>query len=171
MNKDKLIIRSFFAAVILVIIVSLFACNAERQVLADIEKVKRVRAVTDALFPCVTKDSLVFIHDSTTVETIKRDTLIEELNDTTYYFITDTVTKVRTVTKERWRVDDREVNKLTDSLTAIRLREASFKGQILQLQSTSDKYLKQRNTYVAILVGLILAALVFVIYKFKPKFI
>ena len=124
----------------------MLSCNpiqkAENRVLADVESVKRVRAKTDALWPCA-NDSLVFIHDSTTVtETVfERDTLIESRNDTTFvnYFDTVTVTKTLTKTVNTIVTDNREVNKLKDSLTAIRLREAKFSGQILSKDNDVKK--------------------------------
>ncbi len=129
----------------IVLLICMWACNplkkAENRVLANVESVQRVRAATDPLFPCA-NDSLVFIHDSTTVENTEyqRDTLIDVRNDSTFIYYYDTVT----LEKTRYKVvntivtDNREINKLRDSLNSIRLREAEFKGKLLE----KDKRIK-----------------------------
>jgi len=131
-------------------VIMLFSCNPVKQVLADIEKVKVVRAVTDPLFPCA-NDSLVFIHDSTTVtETVfERDTLIEQRNDTTFvnYFDTAIVTKTVTKNTQTVVVDKREVNKHIDTINAIRLREAAFKGQLLSKEGEIKKAKSGKNLW------------------------
>ena len=121
----------------IVLLICLWSCNplkkAENKVLANVESVKRVRAVTDPLFPCA-NDSLVFIHDSATVveTTYLRDTLVMQRNDTTFvnYYDTAIVTKLVTKNINTVVTDKHEVNKLQDSINALRLREAKLQGAI-----------------------------------------
>ena len=101
--KDKLIAGILWACIIGLFIFCLTGCNtlkkAENKVLANIESVKRVRATTDALFPCFNDTILDFIHDSTVIELIQTHTDTLTLNDTTYVHYFDTVYKSRTITR------------------------------------------------------------------------
>ena len=160
---------------ILFTIICIWSCNSlkksESMVLASRESVERVRAATDDLFKCA-NDSIVFIHDSTEVTNTEyqRDTLIESRNDTTFinYFDTAIVTKTVTKTLNTVITDNREVNKLKDSLTNIRLREASFSGQILSKENDLKKANKSKNLWFIISlfsVALLLIIGVMTIYK------
>lgn len=159
----------------IVLLICMWSCNplkkAESRVLVNVESVQRVRAATDKLYPCA-NDSLVFIHDSTTVLETEylRDTLIESRNDTTFvnYFDTAVVTKTVTVTKEITVLDGRELGKLNDSLTAIRLREAAFKGQQLEKDKQIREAKKSKQTWflLALFAGISLLIIGFLeIYK------
>jgi hypothetical protein len=128
----------------------MFSCNPVNKVLADIEKVKVVRAKTDPLFPCA-NDSLVFIHDSTTVVNTEylRDTLVEVNNDTTFVFYYDTVivNKTNTKTINTVVVDKREQNKLIDSINSLRVREAKINGQVSEQRFQYNKMKGERNIW------------------------
>ena len=130
------------------------SCNplqrAENRVLANVESVKRVRAATDQLWPCA-NDSIVFIHDSTTVINTEylRDTLVEVNNDTTFVFYYDTVIVNKKVTKNTQTVvvDKREQNKLIDSINSLRLREAKINGQVSEQRFQYNKMKGERNLW------------------------
>ena len=148
----------------ILLLVCLWSCNplkkAENKVLANVESVKRVRAVTDQLYPCA-NDSLVFIHDSTTVLETQylRDTLIEQRNDTTFvnYYDTAIVTKLVTKTINTVITDKREVNKLQDSINAMAIREAKLQGAINQIKFEGQKMQGQRNIWRMIAICLFIA--------------
>ena len=148
----------------IVLLICLWSCNplkkAENKVLANVESVKRVRAVTDPLFPCA-NDSLVFIHDSATVVETKylRDTLVMQRNDTTFvnYFDTAIVTKLVTKTINTVVTDKREVNKLQDSINAMAIREAKLQGAINQIKFEGQKMQGQRNIWRMIAICLFIA--------------
>ena len=148
----------------ILLLVCLWSCNplkkAENKVLANVESVKRVRAVTDPLFPCA-NDSLVFIHDSATVVETKylRDTLVMQLNDTTFvnYYDTAIVTKLVTKTINTVVTDKREVNKLQDSINAMAIREAKLQGAINQIKFEGQKMQGQRNIWQMIAICLFIA--------------
>jgi hypothetical protein len=117
----------------IVLIICLWSCNSVNKVLANVESVQKVRAATDPLYPYA-NDSLVFIHDSTIVNNTQyiRDTLVKQINDTTfvYYYDTAIVYKTNTKTINTVVVDKREVNKLKDSINAMAIREAKLQGAI-----------------------------------------
>lgn len=151
--------NKLLTAIIVSVLLSLLSCSpihkAERRVLADIESVKRVRSKTDELFRCSNDTTIEFIHDSTIIynSVYKRDTLIEQRNDTTFVNYFDTIVKVRTIERTNTVTDNRELNKLKDSIAELRLREAAFAGRIQQLSSAMIEYKQQRNEYYWILIG------------------
>ena len=148
----------------ILLLVCLWSCNplkkAENKVLANVESVKRVRAVTDPLYPCA-NDSLVFIHDSATVveTTYLRDTLIMQRNDTTFvnYFDTAIVTKLVTKTINTVVTDKREVNKHIDSINALRLREAKLQGAINEQRLEYNKAKDSKSIWRMIAICLFIA--------------
>ena len=148
----------------IVLLICLWSCNplkkAENKVLANVESVKRVRAVTDPLYPCA-NDSLVFIHDSATVVETQylRDTLIEQRNDTTFvnYFDTAIVTKLVTKTINTVVTDKREVNKHIDSINALRLREAKLQGAINEQRLEYNKAKDSKSIWRMIAICLFIA--------------
>ena len=148
----------------ILLLVCLWSCNplkkAENKVLANVESVKRVRAVTDPLFPCA-NDSLVFIHDSATVVETKylRDTLVMQRNDTTFvnYFDTAIVIKLVTKTINTVVTDKREVNKLQDSINALRLREAKLQGAINEQRLEYNKAKDSKSIWRMIAICLFIA--------------
>ena len=148
----------------ILLLVCLWSCNplkkAENKVLANVESVKRVRAVTDPLFPCA-NDSLVFIHDSATVVKTKylRDTLVMQRNDTTFvnYFDTAIVTKLVTKTINTVVTDKREVNKLQDSINAMAIREAKLQGTINEQRLEYNKVKDSKSIWRMIAICLFIA--------------
>ena len=148
----------------IVLLICLWSCNplkkAENRVLANVESVKRVRAVTDPLFPCA-NDSLVFIHDSATVveTTYLRDTLVMQLNDTTFvnYYDTAIVTKLVTKTINTVVTDKREVNKLQDSINAMAIREAKLQGTINEQRIEYNKVKDSKSIWRMIAICLFIA--------------
>ena len=148
----------------ILLLVCLWSCNplkkAENKVLANVESVKRVRAVTDPLFPCA-NDSLVFIHDSATVVETKylRDTLVMQRNDTTFvnYFDTAIVTKLVTKTINTVVTDKREVNKLQDSINAMAIREAKLQGAINEQRLEYNKVKDSKSIWRMIAICLFIA--------------
>ena len=148
----------------ILLLVCLWSCNplkkAENKVLANVESVKRVRAVTDPLYPCA-NDSLVFIHDSATVVETQylRDTLVMQRNDTTFvnYFDTAIVIKLVTKTINTVVTDKREVNKLQDSINALRLREAKLQGAINEQRLEYNKAKDSKSIWRMIAICLFIA--------------
>ena len=148
----------------ILLLVCLWSCNplkkAENKVLADWESVKRVRAKTDALLPCA-NDSLVFIHDSTTVVETQylRDTLVMQRNDTTFvnYFDTAIVTKLVTKTINTVVTDKREVNKHIDSINAMAIREAKLQGEINKQRLEYNKAKDSKSIWRMIAICLFIA--------------
>ena len=148
----------------IVLLICLWSCNplkkAENKVLANVESVKRVRAVTDPLYPCA-NDSLVFIHDSTTVveTTYLRDTLVMQRNDTTFvnYFDTAIVIKLVTKTINTVVTDKREVNKLQDSINAMAIREAKLQGTINEQRIEYNKVKDSKSIWRMIAICLFIA--------------
>jgi hypothetical protein len=142
MKKETAIFIFLFVLWILIML----SCNPVNKVLADIEKVKVVRAATDQLWPCA-NDSLVFIHDSTEVINTEylRDTLIEVNNDTTFVFYYDTVivNKTNTKTVNTVVVD----NRYTDSLNKMLVREAKLQGTISEQRFQYNKMKGERNLW------------------------
>jgi hypothetical protein len=148
----------------IVLLICLWSCNplkkAENKVLANVESVQKVRAATDALFPCA-NDSLVFIHDSATVveTTYLRDTLVMQRNDTTFvnYFDTAIVTKLVTKNINTVVTDKREVNKHIDSINALRLREAKLQGAIHEQRLEYNKVKDSKSIWRMIAICLFIA--------------
>ena len=161
----------------ILLLVCLWSCNplkkAENRVLANVESVKRVRAVTDPLYPCA-NDSLVFIHDSATVVETQylRDTLVMQRNDTTFvnYYDTAIVTKLVTKTINTVVTDKREVNKHIDSINALRLREANLQGAINQIKFEGQKMQGQRNIWRLIAISLFIVIIFAAIIKLFDTF-
>jgi hypothetical protein len=159
----------------IVLLICLWSCNplkkAENKVLADWESVKRVRAKTDVLLPCA-NDSLVFIHDSTIVNNTEyiRDTLVKQINDTTfvYYYDTAIVYKTNTKTINTVVVDKREVNKHIDSINALRLREAKLQGSIHEQRIEYNKMKGERNFWRIAAILLFLFIIASYIKRFIP---
>ena len=151
----------------------MLSCNptkkAEQRVLANVESVKRVRAATDPLYPCA-NDSLVFIHDSTIVNNTEyiRDTLVKQINDTTfvYYYDTAIVYKTNTKTINTVVVDKREVNKHIDSINALRLREAKLQGAIHEQRLEYNKVKDSKSIWRMIAICLFIAFIGSGIIKF-----
>ena len=148
----------------IVLLICLWSCNplkkAENKVLANVESVKRVRAVTDPLYPCA-NDSLVFIHDSATVVETQylRDTLVMQRNDTTFvnYFDTAIVIKLVTKTINTVVTDKREVNKLQDSINAMAIREAKLQGTINEQRIEYNKVKDSKSIWRMIAICLFIA--------------
>jgi hypothetical protein len=142
--------------------------KAENRVLADVESVKRVRAKTDELFPCNTeKPEPIYIRGRDipvlypVIDTTKLKALRDSINaskvDLNGYCDTyvDAAYKAgydnaKADFKQSVRVDTfikkippdtRELKKLNDSLTALRLREAEHKGEL----AAKDKQIKDAN--------------------------
>jgi sensor c-di-GMP phosphodiesterase-like protein len=135
-----------FVVLVFTIVMLLPGCStakkdqkAENRVLANVESVQRVRAKTDQLYPCNNDTVITNIHDTTTNILVKNvfhtDTLIKD--GVKYIYHTDTAyfEKTKTLTKTVSVTDTREVNKLNDSLTQIRLREVQYKGQLLEKEN------------------------------------
>ena len=152
--------RKYFILLLIIFSSCLNIKKAENKVLADWESVKRVRAKTDVLLPCA-NDSLVFIHDSTTVveTTYLRDTLVKQINDTTfvYYYDTAIVYKTNTKTINTVVVDKREVNKDIDSINALRLREAKLQGAIHEQRLEYNKVKDSKSIWRMIAICLFIA--------------
>jgi len=151
----------------------MLSCNptkkAEQRVLANVESVKRVRAATDPLYPCA-NDSLVFIHDSTIVNNTEyiRDTLVKQINDTTfvYYYDTAIVYKTNTKTINTVVTDKREVNKHIDIINALRLREAKLQGTIHEQRLEYNKLKDSKSIWRMIAICLFIAFIGLGIIKF-----
>lgn len=176
--KDKLIAGILWACIIGLFIFCLTGCNtlkkAENKVLANIESVKRVRATTDALFPCFNDTILDFIHDSTVIELIQTHTDTLTLNDTTYVHYFDTVYKSRTITRNSIVTDNRELKKLSDTLTILRISKAESLGALLQSQKATAEQYKARKQWVtytialAVICALLIAIIVLLLLKKLP---
>ena len=151
----------------------MLSCNptkkAEQRVLANVESVKRVRAATDPLYPCA-NDSLVFIHDSTIVNNTEyiRDTLVKQINDTTfvYYYDTAIVYKTNTKTINTVVVDKREVNKHIDSINVMAIREAKLQGAIHEQRLEYIKVKDSKSIWRMIAICLFIAFIGSGIIKF-----
>jgi hypothetical protein len=152
--------RKYFILLLIIFSSCLNIKKAENKVLADWESVKRVRAKTDVLLPCA-NDSLVFIHDSTIVNNTEyiRDTLVKQINDTTfvYYYDTAIVYKTNTKTINTVVVDKREVNKDIDSINALRLREAKLQGAIHEQRLEYNKVKNSKSIWRMIAICLFIA--------------
>jgi hypothetical protein len=157
----------------ILLVVCLWSCNplkkAENRVLANVESVKRVRAATDPLYPCA-NDSLVFIHDSTIVNNTEyiRDTLVKQINDTTfvYYYDTAIVYKTNTKTINTVVTDKREVNKLQDSINVMAIREAKLQGAIHEQRLEYNKVKDSKSIWRMIAICLFIAFIGSGIIKF-----
>lgn len=123
--------------------------KAENRVLADVESVKRVRAKTDALFPCLNDSTTVWEHDTTyipqvkTVKEIKYDTI--EKDNKVYLLYRDTIYKERVITKQITVGDGRETKKLSDSLLNRTIQLSYYKGRNAELNEDKAA-LKKSNT-------------------------
>ena len=148
--------------------------KAENMVLADWESVKRVRATTDALLPCANDTILDFIHDSTVIELIQTNTDTLTVNDTTYVHYFDTVYKARTITRNSIITDNRELKKLSDTLTILRISKAESLGSLLQSQKATAEQYKARKQWVtytialAAICALLIAIIVLLLLKKLP---
>jgi hypothetical protein len=152
--------RKYFILLLIIFSSCLNIKKAENKVLADWESVKRVRAKTDVLLPCA-NDSLVFIHDSTTVveTTYLRDTLVMQRNDTTFvnYYDTAIVYKTNTKTINTVVVDKREANKLQDSINVMAIREAKLQGAIHEQRLEYNKLKDSKSIWRMIAICLFIA--------------
>jgi hypothetical protein len=152
--------RKYFILLLIIFSSCLNIKKAENKVLADWESVKRVRAKTDVLLPCA-NDSLVFIHDSTIVNNTEyiRDTLVKQINDTTfvYYYDTAIVYKTNTKTINTVVVDKREANKLQDSINVMAIREAKLQGAIHEQRLEYNKVKDSKSIWRMIAICLFMA--------------
>ena len=165
---------ALFLFLLVLWVLMLFSCNplqkAENRVLANVESVKRIRAITDPLWPCA-NDSLVFIHDSTTLTNTEyqRDTLVDIRNDSTFIHYTDTVTITNTKTKviNTVVVDGREVSKHLDSINSLHLQLSISKGTISEQRFQQNKMQGERNIW-RIVAFILFASIIFIgILKLK----
>ncbi len=144
----------------IVLVVCLWSCNSVNKVLANVESVQKVRAATDPLYPCA-NDSLVFIHDSAILNNTEyiRDTLIKQINDTTfvYYYDTAVVYKTNTKTINTVVVDKREVNKLQDSINVMAMREAKLQGAIHEQRLEYNKVKDSKSIWRMIAICLFIS--------------
>lgn len=174
--------KNYFAdlavAIIFVIaMVLLFGCNVAKQDQRAVDRVTASRPLLDKvgakwaeLNPCANDTILEFIHDSTTVTDYKRDTLIEERNDTIYYFITDTLNKTRTVTRNIIVTDNRAVDSLKAQSVVSKLEIARLNGNIQAKENEIKLAHKSSNKWMWCFFSLaaVIAAVV-VLILLKPK--
>lgn len=161
--------------------------KAEKRVLADVESVKRVRAKTDALFPCnsivpepiyikgrdipvpfavIDTTKLKALRDSINASKIDLNGYCDTYVDAAYKAGYDNAkvdfkqsVRVDTV-KVPIPPDTRELTKLNDSLTNIRLREASFKGQLAEKDKQIKDSNSSRNTWFLVALFSLIALLI-----------
>jgi len=165
-HRIKPVLIAVLVAIISFVLLMFFGCNpakqltkAENKVLANVESVERVRAKTDALYPCNTDTIVSDQHDTTYIPSPPKyirhiDTL--RRNDTVYFFQTDTAEfeKIRTITNTKIVTDTREVNKLKDTITNLRIQREWYKSTNNEKNETISAAKKERNTLLWWAIGI-----------------
>lgn len=180
---NKCILRILVADVIIFLCIMIMTgCSsevnklqkAENRVLANIESVKRIRAITADIFPCSNDTVVKSIHDTTTntlIKTVKHiDTLVKD--GTKFIFHTDTAffEKTKTVYETKVVTDKELTNRQKDSLIALHLQIAAQNGAIDEVRTNISDARKASNKWEfyfwLLLVGAILSH---VVRSYIPK--
>lgn len=138
----------------------LTSCHPVRNVLADINKVKQVRAATDALFPCVNDTTVIKTHstDTLVLTNTRRYTDTLRRHDTLYIFHTDTAEfeRVRTVYKNSIVTDHTREDSLRILLIKERTTIAGLNATITEKNTRIGEARADARKWIAWLIGSII---------------
>jgi len=154
-------------------VVFLGSCNPVKKVLADIDKVKQVRKATDDLFPCV-NDS-VFVSKTDTLTTYDTAYQTDTVRYTDTFGIREQRIKVVTKTvriRDTVKItikDNREIKSLEDDIRLATDRMIKAQAGEIKARDEANKYRKQRNNLMWVLVALGIIGAVVAYFKFKSK--
>ena len=185
-----------------ILIVILLGCNTEKRAARREEKswdvystsprlIQRSVPLVSALYPCIVKNEIVrndttfLYHVDTVIKKVAYEVYKDKVLDTvigeiSIYADSTGITvkylgkeKIITKTKETVKIDQSEVNRLNDSLNNSKVKEATLKGQILQIEKRVNQEIDETNkykTYFFVYVAFTLVVVgAFLYIKFKTK--
>ena len=166
--KERLLI----ALCICIVMALLLSCNSQKKalqkVLTNIESFNKVGAKWAELNPCVNTETLTFINGDTITIT-QRDTLIDMqvINDTvtTYYEVTNTITKIKKDTVKYTVIDGRGLAIIKDSLIVQKQVAARLYGIIDQMK-VQDKVDGKHKLFMGLVIAL-LALIIGILIRLK----